>query len=326
MSLARRLAHRIAGPIHRLLARSRWLSRCYLEAVGSLLHLLPDGQAKAQCCNLLRATAWPEVALKPRRVELAKGLRLMLMPHVGEFDFDALIFRQLRYEPEVFSFLAANFKRWRCVVEVGSNVGIFTLYLAAEANQRQHPLQIYGFEPSLKAFGRLRANLECNPGLEVNAFALALAPQAGFPTFHEPQGHLTNGSLLPDFASAFSSQIQRRRVPAMQACAIAELLDGSGANLIKIDAEGVTSMILDSMRELILQRRPELIIEVLTIEEPQLNALDWLLEAYDLHRLSASGPLAQPRFNAHESERDFWLQPRPASAANVPKAAPLTQP
>ena len=108
--------------------------------------------------------------------------------------------------------------------------------------------------------------------------------------------------------------------------AIAELLDGSGANLIKIDAEGVTSMILDSMRELILQRRPELIIEVLTLEEPQLNALDWLLEAYDLHRLSASGPLAQPRFNAHESERDFWLQPRPASAANVPKAAPLTQP
>ena len=260
--------------------------------------------------NVLKRTEWPAIIFPPKSVMLGGRASVQLIPHVGEFDFAALFFRALPYEPEVFKELGRRLGDFQVVIEIGSNVGIFTLFIPLEARRLRHRVEVFAFEPAREPFARLCANLEANGLAEVNAFRCAVSDTTGFVPFFEPAGHLTNGSLLGEFAGLFSANVQKSTVMTISSELLAPLIGEGQRALLKIDVEGASAQVLAAMRPVIEDTLPEIIIEVLCIEEAGLNALHWLHERYEFYLITAEGLIARDTFVASESHRDFWLRPR----------------
>ncbi len=304
---ARSFARAAAGYWHKWIARQPGVAEAYLRAVGWLARPLPDGLNKRRLVNALKDTAWPHVTLPPRSVRLARTREVRLVPHVGEFDFEALFFRELAYEREVFSVLESRLGQYDAIVEIGANVGVFTTYFAKACRDAQ---AIFAFEPSPKAFERLETNLALNGASGVRAFNAAVAEQSGVVSFFEPAGHLTNGSLKRDFAAAFSDTVATSTVTAVDGQYVAVLLAPYQHPLIKIDVEGAEAEVLRSLSQVIRSRRPDLVIEVLDGYEAALNELDFLLAAYRLLKITGQGLIEMRSFEADKEHRDYLLVPR----------------
>jgi FkbM family methyltransferase len=296
----RNLGRRVQALIGRIPRVAGW----YLRTIGSLGKLFPDGPWKRRIHNALGWGDWIGVTLPPRTVELAPGVAVKLVPHPAEFDFAALLFRRLPYEAGVFDWLAG--REYDTVIEIGANVGVFTLFFT-----RQYPqARIYAFEPSAAAYRRLLANLAANGEERATTFNCAVSDSTGFIDFFEPSGHLTNGSLDAAFAACFSDNVAKRRALAIGAQCLAPLI--SGRTLVKLDVEGAEPRVLGAMAGLLRERRPDLLVEVLENTEAALNRLEFLLDgSYSIFKLADSGPVPASRFEAG-GFRDFALIARTA--------------
>jgi FkbM family methyltransferase len=299
----RKLIENIGRLVQTPISKTPWIADGYLRAAGWFSKALPDGRSKHRLGNALRWVDWSGVRLPPRTVELAPGIAVKLVPHANEFDFAALLYRRLPYEPGVFDWLAH--REYNTIIEIGANVGVFTLFFT----QRYPRAGVYAFEPSATAYGRLLKNMALNePGL-ATTFNCAVSDSTAFVDFFEPAGHLTNGSLDASFAGQFSDQVVKRKVLAIEAQSLAPLF--SGRTLVKMDIEGAEPRVLGAMAGLLRELRPDLLIEVLEDTEAALNQLEFLVGgAYTLFNLADAGPVAMSRFQAGPF-RDYALIPSP---------------
>lgn len=293
----------IGHAFHRAVASSVLASKAYFGLL-SAVKKFPDGPAKNRLLNSLRSVRWPALELPPSEV-LVGSFRFRMVPHFDEFDFDAFLARRLNYEAEVIEFFSSSPHEYDAIVLVGANVGIYALFFSALCPKAA----IYAFEPSRKAFDRLRRNLELNPSANVRAFHAAAGPAAGIADFYEPEGHLMNGSLKKEFAQFFSPEVRSTRVEVWGPSQVADLCGGASKLLVKVDAEGCDAEILAALSGFIRDRRPDLLIECLAESEAGLNALG-LHADYELRLLSLAGPIVRDRFQADASARDYFLSPR----------------
>jgi len=135
------------------------------------------------------------------------------------------------------------------VVDVGANIGVFTLYAARLlAGQGR----IYSFEPTPRTFRILRDNVQVNGFLELGLIQLhqsAVSDRAGqaeFVVFPENGGHNT---LFDDGGTA------ARRIE-VSTVRLDDVLGGEPrVDIVKIDAEGAEPLILRGMQG-ILARSP----------------------------------------------------------------------
>lgn len=232
-----------------------------------------------------------------------------LIPHVGEFDFAALFLKRLGYEQEVFDFLEHRLASYDAIVEVGANVGVFTTYFSKVTAGIGRAVPIFAFEPSRQAFLRLLQNLAVNDASNVIAFNCALFNRSGFVDFFEPEGHLTNGSLYQEFAGEFSQVVKRAPVIAVAAQQLRELLDPYSRILFKIDVEGAEANVLASLHQLISDKRPDIVLEVLPGTEASLNRLDFIVDNYVISNITRHGLIETTRFRANAEFRDYFLAP-----------------
>ena len=293
----------MARVMHGGLRHSHSLSRLYLNSVGPLIRALPEGSWKSFVANSLNEVAWPDLALPPATAIYPGGqVTATLVPHLGEFDFQLHLSRHLTYEPEVFAWLHG--RQYATVIEIGANVGVFSLFLAKLFPQAH----LHCFEPSRLAFSRLLANLAANPEVQnLFPYNCAVYSTTGFLSFHEPVGHLTNGSFHQDFAQQFAAT-KTTFVPALSPSCLEPLLR-PGPILIKIDVEGAEPELLQSLEGVLRQYQPDLIIEVLPTVEAALNQMNWLRRQYRLFSLRPEGPQEQEYFEANNF-RDYALLPR----------------
>src|SRR5258708_31638283 len=151
-----------------------------------------------------------------RRVVLGEATQVALVPHLGEFDDQALFLSRLGYEAAVFAWLEHNAAQtYDLVIEIGANVGIYTVFLDAlfrRSPPGTTPPRIVSFEPSREAYLPLVENLKANGSRFVAADQAARGPESGLQPFFEPQGHLTNGSPLREFSEIFSQSIAENMV------------------------------------------------------------------------------------------------------------------
>lgn len=155
--------------------------------------------------NLLgsRGINWPQIAFRPRSVVVGARTKIVLTPHVGEFDWAALFSKRLDYERSVFCWLEQNAnERYDIVIEIGANVGIYSVFFDTLISSRpgSRLRKVIVFEPSLEPYTRLVENLKANKATFVLPFRAAVADATGFRTFYEPKDHLTNGSFVERFA------------------------------------------------------------------------------------------------------------------------------
>lgn len=124
----------------------------------------------------------------------------------------------------------------RCVVDVGSNIGISVLYFLT-----QHPrCRVYAFEPDPRNVERLRRNLHAFENRYV-LDAAAVGTCAGHAIFgREPTGRY--GGLGRDFADRI--QVEVRDAEA----AIADILAREGTiDILKLDIEGQEKPVLAAL-------------------------------------------------------------------------------
>jgi FkbM family methyltransferase len=313
----------IARHFHAAVARApRALSRPYLSALSMFCRAALPPAAAQRVRNSVLGAAWPELDFAPRRVIVGGETLIRLVPHLGEFDADALFLRQLTYERPVFDWLSRQAaQRYDLVIEIGANVGVYTVFFDALSRRHGARLQrVVAFEPSPEAFARLLANLRANKTRIVSAYNAAVGLQSGFSTFYEPAGHLTNGSLAPDFARIFSDQVQATQVMAIAAEALEALFAPATRALIKIDVEGYEPELLAALGPLIERHRPDLLVEVLVGAEDRIEAALRTLP-FDRFLLTAAGPELRESLVASAEDRDWLLQPA-AVAAIVAEPVP----
>jgi FkbM family methyltransferase len=309
---------------HSAIASSPRLSKAYLRAVSALCrHVLPE-YLTARVENLVAhpSVRWPVLDLAPRSVVVGERTRVRLVPHLGEFCQSALFRRRMTYEREVFVWLEQAAQRYDAAIEIGANVGIYSVLFDAliKARPGARLRKVFCFEPSLEAFVRLIENLRVNGASHVVPYRAAVGDARGFRTFFEPRGHLTNGSFVEGFARQFSDKVAKSIVAVHHADDLGPLFEGHRKVLLKIDVEGYEPQLLGALELLIEQFRPDILLEVLPGSAEPLNGIV-TLSHYEKSLITTGGLRRETALRAEERYRDWLLTAPEAPAMNEPISA-----
>src|SRR5580693_8351614 len=155
-----------------------WLDR----TVMAMTKPLPDTRAGLRLAILLRRAvtmrlAYPDGALDVERW----GLRMRLHPRDNGCEKN-LLFTPRMYEPEELAALEREIDRAKSrsrhftFVDIGANVGLFSLFVASRAGQQARILAI---EPEPGNLRRLEFNVRANPGVPITIIPKALSDEAG---------------------------------------------------------------------------------------------------------------------------------------------------
>ncbi len=159
---------------HGALAPSR-----FDRAVIALTSRLPPNRLGLRLAILLRRLT--TTRLKAGAFDVERwGLKLRLHPFDNGCE-KGLLFTPQMFEPEERAELAAEIARSAAessfvFVDIGANVGLFSLFVAAQAPVRARVLAV---EPEPGNFARLAFNVAANPDLPIKPLNLALADETG---------------------------------------------------------------------------------------------------------------------------------------------------
>jgi FkbM family methyltransferase len=294
---------------HSLISKSRFLSHIYIRLLSFLIKPFELNVIKFRLINSINTVNWQVLNLPPQYVCLGNSIKLKIFPHFQEFDLQSLLFENIPYEREVFACLETYFPDHDCVIEIGANIGIFTLFFYKAMITAQKKPRIYAFEPSKEAYRRLLKNIEINQANAIETYNCAIGNQTQFADFFEPEGHLTNGSLSPEFATMFSSEIIGSKALVIDGSLLKSLVKKNDRIFLKIDVEGFEFEVLSSMKEFIVDHEPTIVLEVLKDYKDKLNLLSFLGDKYNFYNITNSGLAQYPEFQATE-HRDYILLPK----------------
>jgi FkbM family methyltransferase len=251
---------------------------------------------------------WPNITFRPRTVRVA-GVEILLIPHFNEFDLDCMFAKTLDYETTSFHWLESHAGEFDAVIEIGANVGVFTVFLDRVARREGSRLKhIYAFEPSPLAFERLRSNVSANECSNAAVFNVAVGERGGMLPFYEPEDHLTNGSFSREFAARFSQVIEERLVPVIAAEDLEELFRRHDRILLKIDVETYEPQLISALATILARYRPTIIVEVLTATASAIESAPWP-PSYSRYLLDER-LTEHPHFFADSEYRDWLLVPQ----------------
>ena len=301
----------VAHVVHGALARGpRWLGRAYLEAISPFSRAFLSMEQHRRVMNSLCGYGhpWPAFDFAPRRVVLGRATEVLLTPHLGEFDQQALFSRRLDYEPAVFAWLEEHAMQYDLIIEIGANVGIYSVFFDALARRRsagERP-RLVAFEPAPQAYQRLQRNLAIN-GAEVEIHQKAVGDRSGQRTFYEPRDHLTNGSLVRSAAAFHAEQVTETVVTVVAAGELERWLKPARRALLKIDVEGYEPQLLAALGPLIERHRPDLIVEVLP-GTPEALAGNASLAGYERFLIAGDGLKKEENFYFSREHFDWLLR------------------
>jgi len=151
-----------------------WLDR----AVIAVTSRLPDNWLGLRLAILFRRIVTKR--LSARALDVVRwGLRMRLHPLDNGCEKN-LLFTPQMYEPPERAALAVEIARAAAAgrpfvfVDIGANVGLFSLFVAAHTDGKA---RIVAIEPEPGNFARLRFNLAANPALPIEPVALALGEE-----------------------------------------------------------------------------------------------------------------------------------------------------
>jgi len=149
------------------------------------------------------------------------------------------------------------------LVDVGANVGMYSIWAAAQRGAR-----VYAFEPESQNYALLNRNIALN-GLNgrVHAYCLALSDAAGCSELH--LSSLMAGASMHSYGEKLDFKLEPMQPAYSQGCVSATLdaLVAEGAlpqpTRIKIDVDGIEHRVIGGARAVIADRRlHSILIEV----------------------------------------------------------------
>jgi FkbM family methyltransferase len=159
------------------------------------------------------------------------------------------------YEPAEFDMIRRLMKPGFTVLDIGANIGWFSLSIA-----REYPdVQVYAFEPIPKTFAYLEANTELNrlPNVHPRSFGFSSAP-GELDFFFYPEGSVNASAVnLSDRADAL-------RITCSVTTMDAWLADsGMTVDFVKCDVEGAELFVFQGGRRTLTEQQPMIFTEML---------------------------------------------------------------
>jgi FkbM family methyltransferase len=213
---------------------------------------LPEGWTSRRLAFLLRRMAVRSLKGAPMDVETL-GARMRLYPYNNVCE-KRILFTPQYFDAEERRILESRIKDNFTFVDIGANVGAYTLFVAARAGGAARILAV---EPQPEIFDRLAFNISQNPFGTVKAVACAVADKTGELTLFLDSRNKGESSVK----IVGSGQAGSVRVPAVT---LMDLLRDEGftkVDAIKLDVEGAEDLILDPFfRDAPLALYPSLLI------------------------------------------------------------------
>lgn len=185
------------------------------------------------------------------------------------------------------------------VWDVGAHVGYHTLAMACLVGSSGH---VIAFEPNPHNLKRLRANLDRNPDLSQRVIIVdcALSQNDGETQFvqsSDVDGGRSSGSHLADALLPLVESVYESFTETLVRCVKADTLLASKViqipYLIKVDVEGAEHLVLNGARDLLLNCKPFLFMEIHSVTamlhvQKLLFVLGYSVEIMDAEHTSAS--------------------------------------
>ena len=170
------------------------------------------------------------------------GLRLRLHPLRNGCE-KGLLFTPQFYEAgereELHKRIAAAAGRPFIFIDIGANVGLFSFFVAADANSNARILAI---EPELENLRRLRFNLDANPGLPIRVLPVALGAAQGVLEIEINRSDRGGTRTRPPLDIGQADAANRVECRTLLQVLVQENVQSIDA--LKIDVEGVEDTIL----------------------------------------------------------------------------------
>lgn len=196
-----------------------------------------------------QATGQPRLRAKLREGPL---IEVRLNDQIGRE-----ILRDGEFEPELRQAMLAAVKPGMTVLDVGANLGYYTVLLAQAVTPTG---RVVAFEPNPVMQAELRHNLALNHFANVTVQAVALSDREGELAFHcPPPGAEGHGSLQPNDSFTARETIRVRTRPLDAVC---EELSLAAVDVVKLDVEGAELQVFQGAPRLLSgPRRPVLFFE-----------------------------------------------------------------
>lgn len=215
------------------------------RAILALTSRLPDNWLGLRLAILLRRAVttrldYPDGALDVERW----GLRLRLHPRDNGCEKN-LLFTPQMYEPAELRELAAETGRAKqqrrpfVFVDIGANVGLFSLFVASQAGP---DARILAIEPEAGNLRRLRFNVDANPDVAIKVVPTALSDEAGelaIELHPRDRGGSRTTKLIRSNASDGVTRVRSQTLLQLLRQEQVEAIDA-----LKIDVEGFEDIIL----------------------------------------------------------------------------------
>ena len=178
------------------------------------------------------------------------------------------------WEPNLTSWMASRLRPGDTFVDVGANIGYFSLLAAPLVRPGG---TVVAIEASPSIFAALADNVARNPDRNVRVVNVAACDtRRSLPVWLAGPAHLGATTTADSLGRTWEAQVEGRPLPE-----ILSLDEQRGARLIKIDVEGSEAAVVRGLMPLLAAARPdlELVVEVNGSHAPVGDAADDLIDA-----------------------------------------------
>jgi FkbM family methyltransferase len=275
-----------------------------LEFIGSVVRRLPNVRGKAR---LVRRVVGKSALSRPIVLHDREGNCIFVPNLIEPVGFG--LWMDGAYEPEVLSFLKSQTSSRSIVLDVGANIGAFTLPLAKHVSSGR----VVAIEAAASVVRVLRENVARNrlSNVDVVECAASTGETASVPFYEAPADHFGMGSSAPQF-NVPGIHVQARSIDDV-------LLELSvpEVSAIKVDVEGYEAHVFLGAKGLLSRSHPPVIFEFCDWAEQRAfpGKLGWAQEilaahGYALWKLpdfvKGRAPLTQPVREGFHSIVAIW--------------------
>ena len=218
------------------------------------------GTGQEQADNILKARkrAWRVLEYDgvPRPIHWLRGLKIYAHPYD---ETSRALFLTGMFEPNEFVWLERTLKPGMVMIDVGANMGLYTLFAARCVGQSGSILAV---EPSSREFQRLQMNMRLNRLANIHAVQAAAYNHAGEADLRvaavQNAGHNTLGQF--GYEGVDTARFERVHLICLD-----DLIHQSNllrVDVVKIDTEGAERFVLEGAQATIQRFHPLFLIEL----------------------------------------------------------------